>query len=95
MNNQIILYNNESGQVKVNVFFQEESFWLTQKAMAELFGVEVPAVNKHLNNIFKSGELVKDRTISIMETVQKEGNPRLTTTTKGWSSLTRPRKSIL
>lgn len=53
--------------------YQEESVWLTQKALAELFGVGVPAINKHLKNIYESGELVPDATISKMETVQTEG----------------------
>ncbi|MDD5456434.1 MAG: virulence RhuM family protein [Candidatus Margulisbacteria bacterium] len=74
MENKIILYQNEQGKVSVNVTYRNESFWLTQKAMADLFGVEVPAINKHLANIYESGELNQDTTISILETVQKEGN---------------------
>jgi len=56
------------------VIFNEETFWLTQKRMAELFGVEVPAINKHLSNIYEAGELNKVATISILETVQQEGS---------------------
>ena len=70
----IILYNTPKGNVNVEVVFQDETFWLTQKRMAELFGVEVPAISKHLINIYESNELNKDSTISILETVQKEGN---------------------
>lgn len=55
------------GAVKVGVLFQGESAWLTQKALAELFGVGVPAVSKHLKNIFESGELVEDAVVSILE----------------------------
>lgn len=44
----------------MNVFFKDETAWLTQKALAELFGVNVPAINKHLKNIFASGELAED-----------------------------------
>jgi hypothetical protein len=69
----IILYSTESGNVNVQVVFNEETFWITQKAMAQLFGVEVPAVSKHLNNIYETKELDKSATISILETVQKEG----------------------
>jgi hypothetical protein len=53
-----ILYTAPGGAVKVDVFFKGETVWLTQKALAELFGVKVPAINKHLKNIFDSGELV-------------------------------------
>ena len=63
-----ILYTAPDGAVKVDVFFKDETVWLTQKALAELFGVKVPAINKHLKNIFDSGELVEDSVISILET---------------------------
>ena len=53
---------------------QDETIWLTQKQMAELFGVKTPAINKHLLNIYKERELKQESTISILETVQKEGN---------------------
>ncbi len=69
----IILYSTEKGNVNVEVVFNNETFWLTQKAMAQLFGVEVPAISKHLNNIYESNELDEDVTISILETVRKEG----------------------
>jgi len=74
MENKIILYQTETGNISVSVIFQNESFWLSQKAMAELFGVEVPAISKHLSNIYETYELRKEATISILETVQKEGN---------------------
>ena len=53
---------------------KDETIWLNQKAMAELFGVDVPAISKHLSNIYSDGELSKDSTISKMEIVQKEGS---------------------
>ena len=53
---------------------KDETIWLTQKAMAMLFGVQVPAINKHLSNIYMDGELEEESTISILEIVQKEGN---------------------
>jgi hypothetical protein len=69
----ILLFHNPDQSVKVSVYFQNGTFWLTQKAMAELFGVKVPAVNKHLKNIFDTGELEKEATVSILEIVRKEG----------------------
>ena len=56
-NNQLIFYSTPQGNVKVEVFFEDETFWLSQKRMAELFGVDVRTVNEHLKNIFKTGEL--------------------------------------
>jgi hypothetical protein len=69
----IIFYSTPTGDVKIEVIFNDETFWLTQKRMAELFGVEVPAINKHLSNIYETGELDEKATISILETVQQEG----------------------
>ena len=70
---KFLLYTAPDGAVKVDVFFKEETVWLTQKALAELFAVKVPAVNKHLKNIFESGELSREATISKMEIVRAEG----------------------
>ncbi len=68
-----LLYTSPTGDVKVEVVLNNETVWLTQKAIAQLFGVNVPAISKHLNNIYKSKELEKEATISILETVQTEG----------------------
>lgn len=73
MENKIIFYSNETGNVNINVTYQNENFWLSQKDIATLFGVEVPAISKHLANIYETGELQQQATISILETVQKEG----------------------
>lgn len=73
----IIFYTSPEGNVSIEVIFNDETFWLTQKRMAELFGVEVPAINKHLGNIYDSGELDREATISILETVQQEGRRRV------------------
>ena len=70
---QFLLYKAPSGAVNVDVFFQGETVWLTQKTLAELFGVQVPAIAKHLKNIFESGELSREATVSKMEIVQSEG----------------------
>ena len=57
---EIILYQIEDTNICVNVIFKDETFWMTQKAMAELFDVNVPAVSKHLSNIFEDEELIKE-----------------------------------
>lgn len=69
----IVLYQNEDSNVCVNVYYRNETFWLTQKAMAELFGVNTQAVTKHLGNIYLEQELSKEATCSKMEQVQQEG----------------------
>ncbi len=77
MNNKLqnfIFYNTLDGNINVEVYLHNEMVWLTQKKMAELFNVEVPAISKHLANIFESNELEEKSTISILETVQSEGN---------------------
>jgi len=70
----VVLYTTDDGRVTVRVVFANETFWLTQKTMAELFDVNVPAVSKHLKNIYTDGELVREATISKMETVRAEGD---------------------
>jgi len=70
---KFLLYTVPDGAVRVDVFFKEETVWLTQKALAELFAVKVPAINKHLKNIFESGELVEASVISILETTATDG----------------------
>ena len=68
-----VLYTTPSGDVRLDVKIFEESIWLTQKAISELFSVGIPAISKHLNNIYASNELQRSSTISILETVQNEG----------------------
>lgn len=68
-----VIYENEEGKVNIDVILKDETIWLTQKSMAELFDVNIPAINKHLNNIYSEGELNNNSTISKMEIVQKEG----------------------
>ena len=65
---QFLLYNMPEDRGKVQVVIKDETIWCTQKAMAQLFGVGVPAVSKHLKNIFEEGELTADSVISKMET---------------------------
>ena len=71
--NNFILYNAPSGDVTLKVLLQDETIWLTQKMMAELFDVGVPAINKHLTNIFESNELDENSVISILETTAADG----------------------
>jgi len=75
---QIILYTTPDGDIKVDTVLQNETIWLTQTAMAELFGVNVPAISKHLSNIYEDGELSRESTVSKMETVQNEGGRQVT-----------------
>jgi hypothetical protein len=74
----IILYSSADGNVRVEVFYSGETFWLTQKRMAELFGVEIPAISKHLKNIFETGELLEISVISKMETTAADGKKYFT-----------------
>ena len=71
--NKFLLYTTPTGGVRVEVFIQEETVWLTQKAIATLFGVGVPAISKHLKNIFEQGELIENSVISILETTAPDG----------------------
>lgn len=71
---EILLYSYEGSKTYVDVYFRDETFWLTQAGMAELFDVNVPAVSKHLKNIFYEQELDRDSTVSKMETVHQEGD---------------------
>ena len=71
---QILLYTTDEGKVNVFVFFHDETFWLTQKAMAELFDVTPQTITRHLANIYAEEELVRDSTCTKIEQVQQEGN---------------------
>ncbi len=79
---QFLLYRAEDQDVAVSAVIKDESIWLTQKGMAELFGVEPPAISKHLTNIYEEGELVRERTVSKMEIVQTEGSRTVTRSTQ-------------
>ncbi|MFN6943317.1 MAG: hypothetical protein ACK4ND_00105 [Cytophagaceae bacterium] len=65
---EIIFYKGDDGNIKIEVFYQDETFWMTQKSLGELFGVQRPAITKHLKNIFESGELQEDSVSSIFGT---------------------------
>lgn len=76
---QFLLYNMPDADGKVQVVIKDETLWCTQKAMAQLFGVGIPAISKHLKNIFAEGELVADSVISRMETTAADGKNYTTT----------------
>jgi len=77
-NNQIIIYSTEDGQTKVEVKVQDETVWLSQKQMAELFDKDVKTVSEHIKNIFLEEELVENSTIRNFQIVQKEGERTVT-----------------
>jgi hypothetical protein len=74
MENNIILYTTSNGNVSIQVQFEDGTFWLTQKRMAELFGVDARTINEHLQNIYNSSELDKEATIRKIRIVQQEGS---------------------
>lgn len=78
---KFILYNLPTGEIRVDVYLQEETVWLTQKAMAELFGVQRPAITKHLGNIFDSRELDENSVSSILEHTANDGKSIVQNTT--------------
>ncbi len=79
MNNfQFLIYKSADEDVSVNAIIKDESIWLTQKAMAQLFDVNSQAISKHLNNIYEEGELSRESTCSKIEQVQYEGGRRIT-----------------
>ena len=68
-----IIYTDQNEDVKLKVFIKDETIWATQKQMAELFGVKIPAISKHLKNIFESEELDENVVISILENTTQHG----------------------
>ncbi len=76
--NDILLYTDANGKVKVEVIYEEETFWLSQKKMAELFDVESHTITYHLKEIYQSGELTQEATTRKFRVVQREGNRDVT-----------------
>lgn len=74
---QFILYNLPDGEGSVQAYIKDDTIWLTQKAISQLFGVGVPGINKHITNIYQEDELTPESTISKMEIVQQEGARRV------------------
>ena len=71
---ELILYQTPEGTVRIEVLYESETFWLNQKKIAELFGVDLRTVNEHLQNIFADGELHREATLRKIRRVQTEGN---------------------
>lgn len=74
---KVILYKSPKGRIRVEVHFEDETFWLSQKQMAELFGVEVHTLNYHLKEIFKSGELDESAVIRKIRITAADGKKYL------------------
>jgi len=68
-----VIFQTATGKVNIDVFFQNETLWLMQKSLADLFGVKVSAVSRHLKNIFDTHELLESSVVSIMETTAQDG----------------------
>ena len=77
-----VIFQTSTGKVNIEVFFKDKTLWLSQKKMAELFEVKVPAISKHLKNIFESGELDEKVVVSILESTTQHGAIKSKTQTK-------------
>ena len=73
MANELIFYKTPDGEQRIEVVYQDENFWMSQGALAELFGVKRPAITKHLGNIFSTGELMEAEVCSILEHTTQHG----------------------
>lgn len=76
---EIIFYQGDDGNIRIEVFYHDETFWMTQKSISELFGVQRPSITKHIRNIFESGELIEDSVSSILEHTADDGKKYKTT----------------
>jgi hypothetical protein len=77
-NSQLILYQTEDGQTQIQVIMQDETVWLTQKEMADLFQRDKSVMSRHIQNVFKEGELEPKATVAKIATVQQEGDRTVT-----------------
>ena len=87
---EMVLYSTEDDNVTVSALIKDETIWITQKAMAELFGVQTPAISKHLKNIFEQGELHEEVVVSKMETTTQRRVPQKAGCGKGVAQLYAP-----
>lgn len=76
-NFQFLVYRTAEENVSVDAIIRDETIWLTQKSIARLFDVDIPAISKHLSNIYSEGELTRESTVSKMEIVQQEGTRKV------------------
>ncbi len=70
---EMVLYNSEDGDVSINTYIKDESLWVTQKAMSELFGVDKSGISRHLKNIFSTGELNEEVVVAKIATTTQHG----------------------
>ena len=70
---EIVIYTSQDGHVSLDTRLENETIWLTQIQIADLFNVKRPAISKHMKNIFESGELIEDSVVSILETTANDG----------------------
>ena len=82
---RILIYQNEKGDTKIDVFFDGDTIWMPQRTMAELYQVDVRTINEHIMNIFADGELIEERTIRNFRIVQTEGSRQVTRDTKHYN----------
>ncbi len=74
MENKIVIYEDKNGEIKLDVSFENDTLWLSQKQLEVLFGRDKSVISRHIRNIFKEEELDKNSTVAKNATVQKEGN---------------------
>ena len=73
-NGRILIYQNEKGDTKIDVYFENDTVWMTQKSIAELYQVSKSSISEHIKHIFEDGELTSEATVRYFRTVQNEGN---------------------
>lgn len=78
VDSEFLFYSSENGSISIQILAKNETVWATQKTMAEIFDVNVPAISKHLKNIFNDGELYEDAVVSILETTASDGKKYMT-----------------
>jgi len=71
---ELIFYQTHEGAVRIEVLYESETFWLNQKKIAKLFGVDLRTISEHLQNIYASGELTREATLRKIRRVQREGD---------------------
>ena len=89
---EFLIFTGQSGEQSIEARYEDESIWLTQKLMAELFGVDVRTISEHLANIYTSQELMREATIRKFRTVQQEGSRNVTRTIEHYSLATQFRQ---
>lgn len=82
---KILIYQNEKGDTKIDVYFDGETIWTTQRKMAELYQVNIPTINEHISDIYADGELDENRTIRNFRIVQKEGSRQVSRDVKHYN----------